>query len=58
MTRLGAEIEKIVVQPDVRAQMAKLGAEPKYLSPKGVADFVAAEQPQWAKLLKDVKPAN
>ncbi|AMN42217.1 Bug family tripartite tricarboxylate transporter substrate binding protein [Rhodoplanes sp. Z2-YC6860] len=58
VARLSAEIEKIVAQPDVRAQMAKLGAEPRYLPPKGVVDFVAAEQPQWAKLLKDVKPAN
>jgi tripartite-type tricarboxylate transporter receptor subunit TctC len=58
VTRLSAEIEKIVAQDDVRAQMAKLGAEPKYLPAKGVIDFVAAEQPQWAKLLKDVKPAN
>jgi tripartite-type tricarboxylate transporter receptor subunit TctC len=58
VARLSDEIEKIVGQPEVRAQMAKLGAEPKYLPPKGVADFVAAEQPQWARLLKDVKPAN
>lgn len=58
VARLSAEVEKIVAQPDVRAQMAKLGAEPKYLPPKGVVDFVAAEQPQWARLLKDVKPAN
>jgi len=35
--------------------MAKLGAEPKYLSPKGVADFVAHESPQWEVLLKDIK---
>jgi tripartite-type tricarboxylate transporter receptor subunit TctC len=58
VARLSAEIEKIVAQPGVRAQMAKLGAEPKYLPSKGVVDFVAAEQPQWARLLKDVKPAN
>jgi tripartite-type tricarboxylate transporter receptor subunit TctC len=58
VARLSAAIEKIVTQPDVRAQMAKLGAEPKYLPAKGVVDFVAAEQPQWARLLKDVKPAN
>src|SRR4051794_15274763 len=56
VARLSAEIEKIVAQPNVRAQMAKLGAEPKYLPRKGVVDFVATEQPQWAKLLKDVKP--
>lgn len=55
IARLNAEIEKIVARPDIRAQMAKLGAEPKYLSPKGVVDFVAHESPQWEVLLKDIK---
>ena len=55
IARLNTEIEKIVARPDIRAQMAKLGAEPKYLSPKGVADFVAHESPQWEVLLKDIK---
>jgi tripartite-type tricarboxylate transporter receptor subunit TctC len=55
IARLNTEIEKIVARPDIRAQMAKLGAEPKYLSPKGVADFVAQESPQWEVLLKDIK---
>jgi tripartite-type tricarboxylate transporter receptor subunit TctC len=55
VARLNTEIEKIVARPDIRAQMAKLGAEPKYLSPKGVADFVAHESPQWEVLLKDIK---
>jgi tripartite-type tricarboxylate transporter receptor subunit TctC len=59
VARLGAEIEKIVARPDVRDQMAKLGAEPRYLSPQGVTDFVATEAPQWKALLKDVaSPAN
>jgi tripartite-type tricarboxylate transporter receptor subunit TctC len=59
VARLSSEIERIVARDDVRAQMARLGAEPRYLSPKAVVDFVAAESPKWADLLKDIKsPAN
>ena len=52
--RLNAEIKKIVGGDDVREQMAKLGAEPRYMSPKEVADFVAVESPKWGSLLKDM----
>ena len=58
VARLSAEIKKIVAMNDVREKMAKLGAEPKYLSPEGVVDFVAAEAPTWRELLKDIKPAG
>jgi tripartite-type tricarboxylate transporter receptor subunit TctC len=59
VSRLSAEIEKIVAREDVRSQMARLGAEPRYLSPKALADFVAKESPKWGELLKDIKaPAN
>ncbi len=58
VARLSAEIKKIVAMDDVRDRMAKLGAEPKYLSPEGVVDFVAAEAPTWRELLKDIKPAG
>jgi tripartite-type tricarboxylate transporter receptor subunit TctC len=37
--------------------MAKLGAEPRYMSPKEVADFVAVESPKWGALLKDMNAA-
>ena len=53
VARLSAEIKTIVGRDDVRDQMAKLGAEPRYLSPKEVADFVAVESPKWGALLKD-----
>ena len=56
VARLSAEIKKIVAMDDVRDRMAKLGAEPKYLSPEGVTDFVATEAPTWRELLKDIKP--
>ena len=55
IARLNTEIEKIVARPDIRAQMAKLGAEPKYLPPNGVVDFVAQESPKFKVLLKDIK---
>jgi tripartite-type tricarboxylate transporter receptor subunit TctC len=57
VARLNAEIEKIVARPDIRTQMGKLGAEPKYLPPKGVIDFVAQESPKFEVLLKDIKAA-
>ena len=52
--RLSTEIKKILGGDDVRDQMAKLGAEPRYMSPKEVADFVAVESPKWGSLLKDI----
>ena len=55
IARLNTEIEKIVARPDIRAQMANLGAEPKYLPPNGVVDFVAQESPKFEVLLKDIK---
>jgi tripartite-type tricarboxylate transporter receptor subunit TctC len=59
VSRLSAEIEKIVARDDMRAQMARLGAEPRYLSPKALTDFVAIESPKWGELLKDIKaPVN
>jgi tripartite-type tricarboxylate transporter receptor subunit TctC len=59
VARLSAEIEKIVARDDVRGQMAKLGAEPRYMSPKALTEFVATESPKWGELLKDIKaPVN
>jgi tripartite-type tricarboxylate transporter receptor subunit TctC len=54
VARLSEEIKKIVGRDDVRDQMAKLGAEPRYMSPREVADFVAVESPKWGALLKDI----
>jgi tripartite-type tricarboxylate transporter receptor subunit TctC len=57
VARLSAEVKKIVGGDDVRDQMAKLGAEPRYMSPKEVADFVAVESPKWGSLLKGMNAA-
>ncbi len=59
VARLTSEVQKILERDDVRAEMAKLGAEPHYLSPQGLADYVATESPKWGPLLKTIKsPGN
>jgi tripartite-type tricarboxylate transporter receptor subunit TctC len=59
VTRLSAEIKKILEQADVRADMAKLGAEPRFMSPGALTDFVATESPKWGPLLENIKtPEN
>ncbi len=51
--RLATEIEKIVKRPEIREKMAALGAEPRFMNPKQVVDFVAIESPKWGRLLGD-----
>ncbi len=59
VARLSAEVEKALNLSDVRAEMAKLGAEPRYMSPQALTDFVAAESPKWGPLLQNIKsPGN
>ena len=54
VARLTAEVEKVLDLGDVRDEMAKLGAEPHYMSPQGLTDFVATELPKWGPLLKNI----
>lgn len=56
--RLSKEIEKILQRDDIRTELARLGAEPHYLSPQGLTDYVAAELPKWGPLLKDIKASD
>ena len=53
--RLATEIEKIVKRPDIREKMAKLGAEPRFMGPKQLTDFIAVESPKFGKLLSSAK---
>jgi tripartite-type tricarboxylate transporter receptor subunit TctC len=56
--RLSKEVEKALQREDIRAELAKLGAEPHYLSPQGLTDYIAAEAPKWGPLLKDIKASE
>jgi tripartite-type tricarboxylate transporter receptor subunit TctC len=59
VARLSTEVERALNLSDVRAEMAKLGAEPRYMSPQALTDFVATESPKWGPLLQNIKnPGN
>ena len=56
VNRLASEIEKILQRPGIREKIAKLGAEPRFMNPKQVTDFVTVESAKFGTLLKDAKP--
>ena len=58
VTRLNAELVKVLRSADVGEQLAKLGAEPVGDSPEQFGAFVKAESARWGKIIKDlgIKP--
>jgi tripartite-type tricarboxylate transporter receptor subunit TctC len=58
VTRLNAEINKIVTQPDIRAKLRDDGADVTPLSVDQFTDFVRAESEKYVAIIKDsgVKP--
>jgi tripartite-type tricarboxylate transporter receptor subunit TctC len=53
VTRLNAEIRKILQMPDVRERLEQLGIDPVANSPDEFAAFQKAEIAKWAKVVKD-----
>ena len=53
VARLGAELAKVLSQPDVKEQMATLGAEPGGDTPRAFRAFVAAESARWGSIIKE-----
>ncbi|MBO1114076.1 Bug family tripartite tricarboxylate transporter substrate binding protein [Bordetella petrii] len=51
VTRLSAEIERIVRDPDMKARLTGLGAEPHYLDAAQLEAYVAVESPKWKTLI-------
>jgi tripartite-type tricarboxylate transporter receptor subunit TctC len=60
VTRLGAELTRVLALPEVKEQMAALGAEPGGESPRAFAAFVIAEQARWGAIIRDrgIRPEN
>lgn len=58
VTRLNAELVKVLRSADVGEQLAKLGAVPVGDSPQQFGAFVKAESARWGKIIKDlgIKP--
>mgnify|MGYP000095917973 FL=1 len=53
--KLHAEIQRIAAMPDVKERLVTLGAEPSSMTPEQFAQWVKAEIPAMAKIVKDEK---
>jgi tripartite-type tricarboxylate transporter receptor subunit TctC len=54
VSKLAAELQKIQASADFKEQLVKFGMEPfPPQSPEQFATMIAAEQPRWAKAIKD-----
>lgn len=53
--RLYAEIEKIMALSDIKAFIAKQGAEPALMPPESFGAYINSERAKWTKVIKDAK---
>jgi tripartite-type tricarboxylate transporter receptor subunit TctC len=53
VARLNGELVKVLRAPDVKEQMAALGAEPGGDTPEEFGAFVKAESMRWGKIIKE-----
>ena len=53
--KLNAEVQRIAALPDVRERLATLGAEPSAMSPAEFGNWLKAEIPAMARIVKDEK---
>ena len=53
VAKLNAEINKILVMPDVRQRLLEAGIEPAGGTPQQFSDFLGREMTKWAKVAKD-----
>ncbi len=52
-TRVHNEIEKILAQPEVRAEFEKVGFEPRTTTPQQTAAYILSERDKWAQYVKE-----
>ena len=53
--KLNAEVQKIAAMPDIKERLITLGAEPSNMSPEQFGQWIKAEIPAMAKIVKDEK---
>ncbi len=51
--KLHAEVQRIAAMPEVRERLSTLGAEPSAMSPAEFGNWLKAEIPAMAKIVKD-----
>jgi tripartite-type tricarboxylate transporter receptor subunit TctC len=52
LSKLNAAVNQGLQSPEIRDNFARFNAEAKIGSPRDFADFIAAEAPKWAALVK------
>ena len=53
--KMHAEVQRIAAIPEVRERLTTLGAEPSAMSPAEFGNWLKAEIPAMAKIVKDEK---
>lgn len=53
VSRLDAELAKIMQEPATRERLTQLGAEPRYLTAQPFVDFMAKESAKWGKVIRE-----
>jgi len=53
INRLNAEVRKILTDPQVKEQLAKVGFEPSTSTPAELDEFVKVQLVKWTKMIKD-----
>jgi tripartite-type tricarboxylate transporter receptor subunit TctC len=53
VTKLNAEVNRILQLPDVRERLLELGAEPARTTPQEFLEFIRRDNAKWAKLIKE-----
>lgn len=53
ITRLNAEIVKIMAMPDVKERLGNVGVEPRSSTPEAAATYIKQDVAKWAKVIKD-----
>lgn len=54
VSRLSTEVSRVLAMPDVREQLARLGAEPYGSTPEAMRVFVQEDRERWARLVKEL----
>ena len=53
VAKISADVNSVLLQPDVRAKMQAFGADPGGNSPEEFARFIREDQAKWAKLMRE-----
>lgn len=53
VNRLGAEMQRVLDQPETRKKLLDIGVEPLYMGPAQLDSFLKEERPKWGRTIKE-----